>query len=159
MSYILTCENCRCRCIKFIEQNGELLSKGIGKSYIGTIALQTFNDRDDMRITLADSKNVYSGVIKSYIVPWKANHLCCFDFNNSQLKNNQKLLKIQVQSLYFNIYGALACYDFSSYTGVNYLFPNTDELKTWAKALDIGTFELLDAEGNLISIQSVINDL
>lgn len=159
MSYILTCDNCTCRCIKFIEQNGELLLKGIGKTYIGTIALQTFNDRDDMRITLADSKNVYSGVIKRIILPGNTNYLCHFDFNDSERKNKQKLLKMQVQTQSLGICGVLACYDFSNHTGVNYLFPNLDEMKTWAKALGISTYESLDSEGTLISVRSVNNDL
>lgn len=64
MSYILLSENCRGRNIKFIENNGEFLHKGVGKQYSGTLALQTFEHRDYMRITFADVKNIFGGAAK-----------------------------------------------------------------------------------------------
>ena len=141
MAYILTCENCRCRHIKFIEQNGVLLADGIGKEYVGTIALQTFDDRPDMRITLADGKNVWGGLIKRLMLPGNQDYLCHFDFNNSELRTGKKLLKVQVQLYGLAYYIALMCYDFSTHKGTSYLLPDFDILKKWANALNISTYE------------------
>lgn len=155
MSYILTCEKCRCRHIKFIEQNGELLTKGVGKTYTGTIALQIFNDRDDMRITLADAKNVYSGLLKKTFLPLNSDYLCHFDVNDAERKNNKKLLKIQAQSDSGLNYYMLICFDFSTHTGASYLFPNFDEVKKWANKLGISTYEILDSAGKLVSVKNI----
>ena len=155
MAFILTCENCRCRQIKFIEQGGELLADGVGKEYVGTIALQTFDDRPDMRITLADNKNVFGGLLKRIILPGIQDHLCHFDFNRSELRSRKKLLKVQVQLYGLSYYIALMCYDFSSHTGASYLLPNFDILKKWAHALNISTYESLDAEGNLEAVKPI----
>lgn len=155
MAYILTCENCTCKNIKFIEQNGELLTKGTGKTYSGTIALQVFDDRDDMRITLADAKNVYSGFAKRLLLPFDSNYLCHFDFNDAERKNKRKLLKIQIQQIGSTVCIMLICFDFSNYKGVCYLLPNYGELKKWAKKLNISTYEYLDQEGNLVSTKQV----
>lgn len=157
MSYILTCEKCRCRHIKFIEQNGDLLTKGVGKTYTGTIALQIFNDRDDMRITLADAKNVYSGLLKRTFLPLNSDYLCHFDFNDAERKRKEKLLKVQVQSDSVLVHYILICFDFSTHAGTSYLFPNFDELKKWAIKLDINTYEVLDSVGNLVSVENMEN--
>lgn len=155
MGYILTCENCTCKNIKFIEQNGELLTKGVGRTYSGTIALQIFDDRDDMRITLADAQNVYSGLVKRFLLPVDPNYLCHFDFNDAERNDGRKLIKLQVQTLGFQISIMLVCFDFSDHRGVCYLLPGFDELKKWADALNISTYESLDQEGSLVSVKSV----
>lgn len=155
MGYILTCENCTCVNIKFIEQNGELLTKGTGRMRNGTIALQIFDDRDDMRITLADAGNVYGGLVKRLLLPGNQNYLCHFDFNDSERNSKRKLLKLQVQNCDSGIAHMLICFDFSNHTGVCYLLPNTDELKKWAKALNINTYESLNKAGKVTSVRNV----
>lgn len=155
MAFILTCENCTCRHIEFIEQSGELLARGVGKEYKGTIALQTFDDRPDMRITLADNRNVWGGLVKRLILPGTQDHLCHFDFNSSELRSRKKLLKIQVQLYGLSYYICLMCYDFSSHTGRSYLLPDFDIMKKWAHTLNISTYESLDAEGNLEAVEPI----
>lgn len=49
----------------------------------------------------------------------------------------------------------LVCFDFSDHRGVCYLLPGFDELKKWADALNISTYESLDQEGGLVSVKSV----
>lgn len=155
MAYILTCENCTCVNIKFIEQNGELLTKEAGKMRNGTIALQTFDDRDDMRITLADAGNVYGGLIKRILFPGNQNYLCHFDFNDSERNCKRKLIKLQVQNCSSGIAHMLICFDFSDHKGVCYLLPSADELKKWAKALNIKTYEMMNKAGKVTSVKSV----
>lgn len=155
MSYILTCDNCVCSNLKFIEQNGELLTKGTGRMRKGAIALQTFDDRDDMRITLADAANVYGGLAKRILLPGNQNYLCHFDFNDAERNSKRKLLKIQVQKHSGNFIHMLLCLDYSDHTGTCYLLPNADELKKWAKKLNINTYEELNKAGELISVRSI----
>lgn len=155
MGYILTCENCTCVNIKFIEQNGELLTKQTGRMRKGTIALQIFDDRDDIRITLADVGNVYGGLVKRILLPGNQNYLCHFDFNDSERNSKRKLIKLQVQNCSSGIAHMLICFDFSDHTGACYLLPNAEELKKWAKALNINIYEAMNEAGEVTSVRSV----
>lgn len=155
MGYILTCENCTCVNIKFIEQNGELLTKGVGKMRNGTIALQIFDDRDDMRITLADAGNVYGGVVRRIFLPGNQNYLCHFDFNDSERNSKRKLIKLQVQDCNSGTAHMLVCFDFSDHKGVCYLLPDADKLKKWAEVLNINTYEAMNQAGLVTSVKSV----
>lgn len=155
MGYLLTCENCACTNMKFIEQNGELLTKGTGRMRKGTIALQIFDDRDDMRITLADSANVYGGLLKRILLPGTPNLLCHFDFNDSERNSKRKLIKLQVQNCNSGIAHMLICFDFSDHTGVCYLLPDANELKKWAKAINVNTYEVLNQAGEVTSVRNV----
>lgn len=155
MGYILICENCTCANIKFIEQKGELLTKITGKMCNGTLALQIFDDRDDMRITLSDAANVYKGMIKRILLPGNQNFLYHFDFNDSERNSKRKLLKLQVQNCESGVANMLICFDFSNHKGVCYLLPNAAELKKWAEALNINTYEALNKVGEVTAVRNV----
>lgn len=59
MAYILLSEGCQGHQIEFIQENGEFLHKPIGGKYSGTLALQTFENQNYMRITFADGKTYF----------------------------------------------------------------------------------------------------
>ncbi len=166
MPYIITSENCIGRHFKFIEQGNELLTEGYGKQYRGTLALQTFENRDYKRITFADGKNVYGGLFKKLFGIGKAvadnnpikgyqagnaDYLCHFDFSDAEVRSKKKLLKIQFQIFIY----MLICYDFSIYEGTAYILDNSDQTKNWAKQLGIHTFEELDDNGFLVQVKPI----
>ena len=49
----------------------------------------------------------------------------------------------------------LICFDFFDHKGVCYLLPNTAELKKWAEALNIGTYEALNKAGEVTAVRNV----
>lgn len=136
MAYILTCENCECRCIEMIEQNGELMAKGIGEIYAGTITLEKIDNEDETFFLMGSNKEI-----------------CCFEVRGSNLANGEKAIKAQVQLDTSFVHHILICYSLSTYEGTSYLLPNFEELKRWAKALKICTYEELDSVGRLVSVE------
>ena len=58
MNYVLTCDNCECRCIEMIEQNGDLMAKGIGEIYVGTVVLELSNNVNDNKISAKDTEDL-----------------------------------------------------------------------------------------------------
>lgn len=166
MSYILLSENCRGNRIDFLELEGELFQKSVGKRYYGTLALQTFDDRDYMRITFADGKSVIGGAIKKImkmamgindndlVKVYQAgneDYLCHFDFSEKELKSGKKKIKYSIQ-LGFPPINVLACYDFTNLTGCAYLLPDEEEAKRWAKMLGITEVEYLDFDGKVANV-------
>ncbi len=136
MDYILECENCECRCIKMVEQNGTLMAKGVGKIYTGTIVLGLIDNQDKKFFLMGGNKE-----------------LCYFEVCESELANGEKTIKAQVQSELSFVHHILICYSLSNYKGTSYLLPNFKELKRWAKELNICTYETLGPIGELISVE------
>lgn len=173
MSYILLSEGCKGSYIKFIEENGEFLHKPVGKNYSGTLALQTFEDRDYMRITFADGKNVFSGAIKklfgmakpfydedpsALVGAYKSvnqDYLCHFDFSEEELRSGKKKITYAMQELGWMTINVITCYDLKKKKGATYMFPNDDEAKKWARQLGINKVEILDGEGALVERKSI----
>lgn len=158
MSYILLSANCKGRHIKFIEREGQLLSKPVGKEYSGTLALQTFEDRDYMRMTFADGKNVYGGLVKKIFGmgnsnPFKAHksanadYLCHFDFSEEDLRTKQKRIEYQIQVCGLVIYSSLFFYDFATKTGCCYLFPDDKDAEKFARRVGVKEVQYLDYDG------------
>ena len=58
MQYILTCDNCECLYIEMIRQNSELMAKGIGEVYIGTVVLELSNNINDNKISAKDTEDL-----------------------------------------------------------------------------------------------------
>lgn len=166
MAYILLSENCKGHQIKFIEENGVLLTKPTGRNYRGTLALQTFEDRDYMRITFADGANVWGGAINKFFSMAKAvyngkpfaayragnaDYLCHFDFSKADLNTKKKKITYSIQFLGFLAICVLSCYDFKTHTGCCYMFPDHEEAKKWAKMIGVTEIEYLNSEGILTS--------
>lgn len=164
MSYVISSENCRGCQIKFIESDGELLYKPTSKEYFGTLALQTFDDTDYMRITFADTKNVFGGAIKktfgivsslykskplSAMMKGDADYLCHFDFTKEDLRLGKKKFKYNIQSFMY----VLACYDMKSHNGCAYLFPEKAEAEKWIRKLGITEVEYLNESGKIIRVE------
>lgn len=178
MPYILTSDNCQGRHFNFIVENGEYLQQGIGKECNGTLALQTFNNRNYRRLTFADAKNVYSATAKklfgiaSGIA--KANNalekgknfgayrgfsraydaanedaLCHFDFSEDDLRLGKKKIKYWKQFCGLWYTSAIVCYDFSDHTGCAYIFSDDDDAEAFARAIGIKEVEYLDFDGKL----------
>ena len=153
MSYILTCENCECRCIEMVEQNSELIAKGVGEIYTGTVVLGQIRNKDVNTKSLGNTETVLSESIKKFLFLKTNEELCYFEFDESELKNGEKEIKMQVQSDSSVIHYIIVCYSLFSYEGAAYLLPNLEELKRWAKELNICTYEVLDSVGKLISVE------
>ena len=110
MSYKITSQNCKGRKIDYIIQDGEFLSKGVGKEFVGTLTLQDrFEDGKTFRLFFADGVNVGFGLFSKIGKMLKAtidenaidayragndNYLCCFEFTLDELKNETKKLNI-----------------------------------------------------------------
>ncbi len=71
----------------------------------------------------------------------------------SELEQGEKVIKVQVQSDPSFVHHILICYSSSTYSGTSFLLPNFEELKRWAEELNIYTYEALDSEGELISVE------
>lgn len=166
MAYILLSENCKGSRIKFSEENGEFFHRAVGKNYSGTLALQTFEDRDYMRITFADTKNVIGGAVKKlfgitsavyndkFFGAYKkgnADYLCHFDFSEKELYSGKKKITYSMQMADLMVLCVLTCYDFEDYTGCCYMFTDADEAKKWAMKLGVAEVELLDRDGRIIN--------
>lgn len=164
MAYILLTENCTGSNIKFIERDGKLLSKPVGKKYSGTLALQDLGDGNHMRITFADAKNVLAGAVKKLSkLTWSvykenpvkaytagnADYLCHFDFSKSELRSGKKKIECQIQIAGIMMIAGLFCYDFGSHTGCSYIFSNNDDVKIWARELGLNEITLLNAYGEI----------
>ena len=78
--------------------------------------------------------------------------VCHFDFNESAQKNGEKVIKMQVQSDSSATHYIFICYNVSTNKGTAYLLPNFEELKRWARELDICTYDVLDSVGKFISV-------
>lgn len=156
MDYILICENCECRNIEIVEQNGEKMAKGIGEIYVGKIALELTNNRSGSRIFLKSSENVHrESMKKSLFLDESDKEICYFEFNESERENGEKVIKMQVQSDSSGDHYILICYNLSSHMGTAYLLPSFDELKRWAKELNICTYEILDSIGKFVSVENL----
>ena len=98
MNYVLTCDNCECRCIEMIEQNGDLMAKGIGEIYVGTVVLELSNNVNDNKISSKDTEDICTKSTKKGFFLSSDEEVCHFDFNESAQKNGEKVIKMQVQS-------------------------------------------------------------
>lgn len=166
MAYILLSEGCQGHQIKFLQENGEFLHKPIGRKYSGTLALQTFEDRNYMRITFADGKNVFFGAIKKFFGMTKsfynespidgykagnADYLCHFDFSREDLRSGKKKITYSIQIVGFLAACVITCYDLKKGNGCCYMFANKDEAEKWAKKLELTEVEYLDMDGHIQS--------
>lgn len=187
MPFVLLSDNCQGRHFDFIVENGECLQKGIGKEYSGTLALQTFDDRNYRRLTFADPKNVYgaagkklfgiaSGIAKAgnalaqgknfgayrgYAKAYAAANedaLCHFDFSGDDLRSGKKKIKYWKQFSGLWYTSAIICYDFSDYTGCLYVFSDDDDADAFAKAIGIKEVEYLDFDGKLEKVCALDGD-
>ncbi len=79
MDYILKCENCECRYIEMIEHNGDLMARGIGEIYTGTITLGLIDNKDDK-----SSKKSCKKLTEEYFLLGSNKELCCFEFSKSE---------------------------------------------------------------------------
>ena len=179
MPFILKSENCQGRHFSFFVENGEYFQKGIGKEISGTLALQTFNDRNYRRLTFADEKNIYTaaakklfgiasgvmgvnkalkqendfGVYRGYAKVYNAANrddlLCHFDFSEDDLRSGKKKIKYWKQFLVLGFASAIICYDFSNHTGCSYVFSDDDDAEAFAKAIGIKEVEYLDYDGKV----------
>lgn len=152
MQYILTCDNCECRCIEMIEQNGDLMAKGIGEIYVGTVVLELSNNTNDDKISLKGTEDICTKSTKKVFFLSSDEEVCHFDFNESAQKNGEKVIKMQVQSDSSATHYIFICYNVSTNKGTAYLLPNFEELKRWARELDICTYDVLDSVGKFISV-------
>lgn len=153
MDYILTCENCECRCIEMIEQKGELIAKGIGEIYVGTIALELSSNISDSRISSKEIKYIPAKSTKKILLLHNDDEeVCCFEFNESTQKNGEKVIKMQMQSDSSVTHYIFICYNASTNKGTAYLLPSFEELKRWARKLGICTYDVLDSVGKFISV-------
>ncbi len=152
MQYILTCDNCECRCIEMVEQNSELMAKGIGEIYVGTVVLELSNNTNDDKISLKDTEDICMESTKKVFLLSSDEEVCHFDFNESARKNGEKVIKMQVQSDLSATHYIFICYNASTNKGTAYLLPNFEELKRWARELDICTYDVLDSVGKFISV-------
>lgn len=152
MQYILTCDNCECRCIEMVEQNSELMAKGIGEIYVGTVVLELSNNTNDDKISSKDTEDICTKSTKKVFLLSSDEEVCDFDFNESVRKNGEKVIKMQVQSDSSATHYIFICYNASTNKGTAYLLPNFEELKRWARELDICTYDVLDSVGEFISV-------
>lgn len=153
MGYIITCENCECRSIEMVKQNGEFMAKGIGEIFVGTIALDQISNKDMRDISFEGSETLRRESIKKFLLLDSDEVLCHFEVNESELKKGEKKIKMQVQSDSSAIHYIIICYSIITNKGIAYLLPNFDELKRWANEFDIGTYEVLDSIGKLLSVE------
>lgn len=166
MSYIILSADCKGSRIEFMEKGGEYWEKPTSKLFTGVLALQTFDDRDYMRITFADGKNVYGAAIKKLFGTAKAiydgkpftaykkgnaDYLCHFDFSKEDISSGKKKLVYSIQIIGLQAVHILACYDFSDYTGCAYMLPNKEEAAKWTKQLGITEVVYLDEDGKISS--------
>lgn len=177
MAYILLSENMQGSCFAFLENDddkreGLFITQPLGKVVKGTLALQIFDDRNYKRITFADAKNVYTALTKDlvdYVVGGMAknilsflstsskllsrNELCKFDFSPEEIKNGRKLMRFECM---LSTLGSicLMCYDFDTYEGCSYLFPNYNTAKEWSDILKIDHLYLYDIDDKFASIVS-----
>lgn len=152
MQYILTCDNCECRYIEMIRQNSELMAKGIGEVYIGTVVLELSNNINDNKISAKDTEDLCTKFTKKVFLLSSDEEVCHFDFNESARKNGEKVIKMQVQSDSSATHYIFICYNVSTNKGTAYLLPSFEELKRWARELDICTYDVLDSVGKFISV-------
>lgn len=175
MPFIFSSGDTQGSCFHYLENEDNkrveiFLTKPIGKIVNGTLALQVFDDRDYMRITFADSKNLlkaavhdtldYIGIarsadiIKSVLKAGKIvsrNELCHFDFSQDEIKSGVKLIRFECMASEFGmIY--LMCYDFNTYLGCAYCFPSIEIARGWGKALGIKKAYLYDTEDKFHSM-------
>ncbi|MBR1969100.1 MAG: hypothetical protein IKA17_01960 [Clostridia bacterium] len=150
MSYKITSQNCKGRKIDFIIQDGEFLSKGIGREFVGTLVLQDrFENGTTFRLFFADNINVGFGLFskigkiakaimdENSIDAYRAgkdDYLCCFEFTLEELKNEIKKIEYIVQPPY---YQGLFCYDLKNGGGFSYLFNNIEEADQFANFLGL----------------------
>ena len=143
MNYVLTCDNCECRCIEMIEQNGDLMGKGIGEIYVGTVVLELSNNVNDNKISSKDTEDICTKPTKKVFLLSSDEEVCHFDFN---------VIKMQVQSDSLATHYIFIFYNAPTNKGTAYLLPSFEELKRWAKELDICTYDVLDSVGKFISV-------
>lgn len=153
MGHVITCENCECRCIEMLNQNGEFMAKGIGEIYVGTIALDQINNKDISNISFEDSEILPRESIKKFFLLGSDGDLCHFEVKESELKNGEKVIKMQVQSDSSAVHYIIICYSIITNKGTAYLLPNFEELKRWANEFGICTYEVLDSVGKLLSVE------
>ena len=168
MSFLYIEENCRGTEIKFIRVNGEFLSKKrhiFGGVKTGTVALQDCGE-GKLRITFCDLKNLIMAAGKDVFNIGKnilnpslinvfrylnSNSLCAFTFTRNDLKQENVVIKYQVQFAGLVAYSGLMCYDLRNNTGCSYLFDSTSNgIEEWAKEIGITEVEYLDASGTLL---------
>ena len=181
MPFVLSAENCYGQQFKFIEREGKILYKPVGKILKGTLALQQYNDRDDLRITFVDTVNLISGVgnlLKAFVASsifdnsFKAigrfknffknsvinevygNPLCSFDFDSTELNTGEKKI-VFYRVLVFPLVHALRCYDFNKHKGVVYTFSDIDSAFIWAKRLNISEMIIESLDGDILSQEPI----
>lgn len=152
MNYVLTCDNCECRCIEMIEQNGDLMAKGIGEIYVGTVVLELSNNVNDNKISSKDTEDICTKPTKKVFLLSSDEEVCHFDFNENARKNGEKVIKMQVQSDSLATHYIFIFYNAPTNKGTAYLLPSFEELKRWAKELDICIYDVLDSVGKFISV-------
>ena len=96
MNYVLTCDNCECRCIEMIEQNGDLMAKGIGEIYVGTVVLELSNNVNDNKISSKDTEDICTKPTKKVFLLSSDEEVCHFDFNESARKKCSLVMKIVI---------------------------------------------------------------
>lgn len=178
MAYIHTTDGIEGSCFHFLE-NGDskrrevFLTRPVGKKVTGTLALQVFDDRNYKRITFADAKNVYSAAAKdvlgylgmsqaknlaSLIFKGKKiasrNDLIHFDFDSDEISRGKKLIRFEIQITAFGMI-TMMCYDFDTYDGCAYLFPDKDVASGWAHAIGIRKAYLYDLNDKFDSFISL----
>ena len=175
MPFIFSSDDVEGSCFHFLENgdNGRtemFLTKPVGGTISGTLALQIFDNRDYRRLTFVDTKNLlkatsqnlwgYWGMMKSKNLLGilskgtkilSRNDLCHFDFNENELKEGKKLLRFECMLRAFGMTG-LMCYDFNTYNGCSYLFPSKKAAEKWGCALGIHQIYLYDLNDEFDSI-------
>ena len=121
MNYVLTCDNCECRCIEMIEQNGDLMAKGIGEIYVGTVVLELSNNVNDNKISSKDTEDICTKPTKKVFLLSSDEEVCHFDFNENARKNGEKVIKMQVQSDSLATHYIFICYNAPTNKGTAYL--------------------------------------
>lgn len=175
MPFIFYSENTQGACFRFLENGDEkrvetFPTKRLGRVVQGNLALQVFEDRDYRRITFADPRNVMQAAakklgrqvgfgwagsilgkaLKGYKI-LSSNDLCHFDFNQKEIAEGKKLMRFEsMLSMLGGI--TLMCYDFSSYTGCAYCFPDYETARRWAEVLEIRQYFLYNTDDKFMNM-------
>lgn len=170
MAYVLLSEGCKGRKIVFAKQNGEFFHKPVGKEFSGTLALQTFSNRNYKRITFADVKNVYIGAFKKFIgmtsavyhqnpvkayIKGNADYLCHFDFSENDLRTEKKKITYSIQECGLISLSVLTCYNLKDDTGCCYMFPDDSDGRKWVKEIGLTEIEHLNEDGVLEYVEKL----